>query len=190
MATEVTPKIRSGFFLDPINATRIKDSLNEQVKKANNGADAHFEYEVKHANGAVSQPASLDEILSGENDGSRRVIRLAISASAAVPSNGTAGVKFSDISDDSNSDEVPVSYFVKSDDQDWAFVTASTIDERIEKAKTGWLMNVFLVNAATLSLMLVVLLVVFLITTVFINSPVFPIIDSSWMRSKQQIPAQ
>jgi hypothetical protein len=132
------PRIRSGFFLDRINAARIKDALNEQVKKINNGIDAEFKYEVKFINGAISLPLSLDEILNEENDGRRRITRLQMSATATPPERGTAAVHLSDVSQASSIYEVPISYFVKSDDQDWAFVTASTIDERLDRIKTTW----------------------------------------------------
>lgn len=46
-------------------------------------------------------------------------------------------VRLSDISHDSNSDDSPISYAVRSNDQDWTFVTASTIDERLNKVKTS-----------------------------------------------------
>lgn len=56
MKTELTPKIKSGFFLNNIELIRIKDSQNEQIKKINGGCDATFTYEVKYLNGGISYP--------------------------------------------------------------------------------------------------------------------------------------
>jgi hypothetical protein len=46
-------------------------------------------------------------------------------------------LKFSDTSEKGNSDDIPISYSVLSSDKDWTFVSASTIDERINKIKTS-----------------------------------------------------
>lgn len=84
-------------------------------------------------------PILIDDILSEENDGSKKLTRIIMSAVGSDPQKGEIQVKFSDLSQKENSDEYPISYSVISDDKDWAFVTASTIDERISKIKSGGL---------------------------------------------------
>jgi hypothetical protein len=141
MKTEVKPRIKSGFLVNEIELTRIKDAQNEQIKKISNGQDAIFSYEVKYINGLIDNPNSLTDITSEENDGSKSIIRLVIKSESATQIGSSITIQFSDISDRSNSDFFPISYEVISDDKDWTFVTSSMVEERINKVKISKMAN-------------------------------------------------
>ncbi|MBW6529135.1 hypothetical protein KZ820_00135 [Sphingomonas sp. RRHST34] len=143
MKTEVTPKIKSGFFLNEVELTRIKDAQNEQIKKASGGIDAAFKYAVKYRNGVIADHASVSEIVSEENDGTRAVVRMSLKAINPVDPECYVEVTFSDVAYEQNSDSIPISFAVSSNDKDWTFVTASTIEERIDKVKSSKIRNAF-----------------------------------------------
>jgi hypothetical protein len=174
MNTEVTPKIRSGFWLDSVNLVRLKDTLNEQLKKVNDGGDAQFVFEVKYANGAIYSTESLDEILNDENDGSKRIVRLVIAAHPTITSahlTGFAEVRFSDTSFEENSDDVPIAFSVKCPNRDWAFVTTSMIDERIGKIRLGRVSNYVTDRSRDIVLTLMTLSLGIFTSTVLYTSP-------------------
>jgi hypothetical protein len=143
MKTEIKPRIKSGFFLNEIELIRIKDAQNEQIKKINNNVDAEFNFEVKYKNGAISNPSSISDILNEENDGSKSIIRLKMEARQQIQNGAEVHIQFSDVSHQENSDEVPISYLIQSNDKDWTFVSASTIEERISKVKSGKIAEFF-----------------------------------------------
>ncbi len=146
MKTEVKPRIKSGFFINEVELTRIKDAQNEQVKKKSSGVDADFKFEVKYKNGVMHSPLSLSEILSDENDGSKKIIRIVMVASLPSDPSTRIAIRFSDISDTNNSDDIPIAYEVVSDDKDWTFVTSSVIDERVNKIKLSKPINWLVTN--------------------------------------------
>ncbi|WP_157088812.1 hypothetical protein [Novosphingobium capsulatum] len=143
MKTEITPKINSGFFVNETELARIKDSVNDQFRKINGGADADFKFEVKYINGGITDFLSIGDIISEENDGSKRVIRLVIRASSVAAPRASVELRLSDHSHEENSDSAPISYSVVSDDQDWTFVTASTLEERVNKIRTSKIARFF-----------------------------------------------
>jgi hypothetical protein len=135
MKTEIKEKYKSGFFVNEIELVRIKDSQNEQIKKSSSGVDAEFKFEVKYKNGVISEPTSIDEVLAEENDGSKSIVSLTMAAKHPTNDEIEIIVSFNDINE-TNSDDAPINYSVKSDDKDWTFVSASTISERLLKVKS------------------------------------------------------
>ena len=143
MKTEVKPKIKSAFKLDDTEITRIKDAMNDQIKK-NSGSDANFKYEVKYNNGVIAEHTAIGDITSEENFGSKSVRRVSLQAESVSDPDTKIIVNFSDISFDDDKDDYPISYEVYSSDKDWTFVTASIVDERIEKIRRNAFINLLL----------------------------------------------
>lgn len=163
--TEIKNSYNDGFVLNEIELTRIKDVQNDLVKRINGGKDAAFEFQAKYHNGAIYKPLSLSDILAGENHGSSRVVRILMRAKDNG-NNNVIVIQFSDVAHEGRSIDA-ISYSIQAQDKDWAFVAASTIDERIKKVKMPRATKIFSVSFQTLTsfVMLLALLAVMLLAS-------------------------
>lgn len=137
MKTEIKPSIKSGFFLNETEAVRIKDALNEQIKKLSGGKDADFDLQAKYYNGAVSAVESLDDLFKEENDGMLRLSGLTILAKNPENKEDVISVSFYDINNKNDSSNSPIRYSIESNNKDWSFVSSSIIEDRLAKIKTN-----------------------------------------------------
>lgn len=147
MKTEARKEFSYGFVLTEQELRRIVDVAVQQLEKvtADDGPPVKPQIQVKYINGTLTETDTLDDLLSMENVGSRRITRIRVGFFEM-------GKKFDDFDTEYQDDvhfigltfndpEVTgassqsISYVVKGSNRDWVFVTASELDERIAKVK-------------------------------------------------------
>jgi hypothetical protein len=77
MYTHQSRKFKHGYILTEQELRRIHELMLQQFVLAGKG-DPKIVYQVRYKNGALAQPSSLDEVLSGENFGSNSVVSVGI----------------------------------------------------------------------------------------------------------------
>jgi hypothetical protein len=135
MRTEARRSFRDGFVLTETELRRLVDEISEQMQQICLGNDFSVSYEIKFMNGAVAEPASIDDITSEENHGTGRISRIKIGATADNLEKTSINVTFVDPAEERDRGETSISYSVEADSKDWVFVTSSKIEERIDKVK-------------------------------------------------------
>jgi uncharacterized protein (DUF1810 family) len=131
--TEVEKKKNIPFVLTDEELRRLVSILREQITKKSANEDCQIGFLVKYKNGAVVTTKSLDNILAEENHGRDQVVRLECVATNKPNGTESVNVSFSQAQNVRTRNVDSVSYTIKSYDRDWAFVTSSVLEERIDK---------------------------------------------------------
>lgn len=139
MKAEARKSFRHGFNLTEQELLRIVDTAKQQVRRVSENGEACFEMEATLKNGAVVEAPSVDELLSWENAGSRRVVGLAMGfMDRREKPQYVIHLHFADPGEE---DEylfgpVPIRYLVRGEDRDWVLVTSSELEERVSRVKS------------------------------------------------------
>jgi hypothetical protein len=138
MLTEARKAFRQGFILDEQELRRLVDTAVEQVRKATQNEPVVL-LQAKFRNGTVTECSAVEELLTLENVGPKQIVRLRL----LVDDGGEAEridpkvailIRFTNLV--AEDDEVrSISYTVKGEQRDWVLVTASELEDRIEKVK-------------------------------------------------------
>jgi hypothetical protein len=160
MRTELNSSSDKIFFVSDQELIRLKDTINEQIKKINHDNGASFLFEIRLKNGAISNPSILDEILSLENNGSTLVERITINATADNAKTGLVSITF----DKSGIDRFghSIAYKIISADKDWAFICASSIEERISRITSNSFVKLFFIDVHPRIVPLIAMITMFL----------------------------
>lgn len=137
MRSEASKSFKHGFTLTEQELRRIYDQVCQQIKSTKQDGDITSDFTLKFKNGVISNPTSLDEILSQENLGSSAIQRLSITVHGNNVENSKIFVQFNNVdTEDSDAEDRPIRYKVEGNDRDWVFVTSSQLEERIGRTKT------------------------------------------------------
>lgn len=137
MKSESGKTFDHGFAIGEQELRRIHDLICQQMKASVGDGNFESSFELKFKNGVISNPSSLDEILSQENIGSSSIERLNITVFKTDDINNTKiFIQFMNTNQDgADSDDSPIKYKVVGNDRDWVFITSSQLDERIGRVK-------------------------------------------------------
>lgn len=139
MKTEARKSFYHGFVLTEQELRRIVDVATQQLEKVA-ARKPHTYIQVKFRNGTITDAASLDDLLSIENVGSKQIINRRILLTEGENEDDDIEktdhfilLRFTNPEEDE--DPRPISYVVRGTQRDWVFVTASELDERVTKIK-------------------------------------------------------
>lgn len=114
---------------------RIHQLIIEQFQRhLGSSANIKVSYEIRYRNGSISEPNSLDTIISQENIGSSAITRLKIRfTDDNNPSLYNVTLRFTNT--DLEKLEIPIFYTILGNDRDWVFIITSLLDERIKRIR-------------------------------------------------------
>ena len=113
-------------------ANCIRDRLGErEAEKLTLRATARF------SNGALSSGLPIDELLALDNIGNHRIVYIQLKSESSTSESDmrSIAIEFEDLSDGGSRSLYSAGLEIKSDDRDWAFVTAGEIEERILRTR-------------------------------------------------------
>jgi hypothetical protein len=130
-----------GFVLTEPELRRIVGSISEQFQKLSPPKGFSVTYTMTYRNGVVADTDSLDDVLSEENAGSGRIVRLRIEfedreATVLFPKAETSiMVEFIDADAEDEPRSAAVRFLIRGKSRDWVFVTSTILEERITKIR-------------------------------------------------------
>ncbi|WP_143093333.1 hypothetical protein [Halpernia frigidisoli] len=130
--TETSRTINSGFLLNEQEFRRLIEIIIEQFEKIEDKSTPDFKFIIKNFNGFVIETHDLDFILKMENDGSSQIIDLEINSVSKSLQN-TIIILFSNNFSDRTKEDKSIRYSIKSENRDWAMISSSLIDDRLNK---------------------------------------------------------
>ncbi|MGI9652857.1 hypothetical protein [Chryseobacterium sp. RLHN22] len=130
--SELTRSLNKGFLLNEQELKRIIDVISEQFDKLGENKKAKYNYTIKNFNGLVEETDNLEHLLKSENIGNSQIIELIIIAISEDESNSIF-LKFSNNLSDRNGEERAIKYTIKSEERDWAIISSSLIDDRLNR---------------------------------------------------------
>jgi hypothetical protein len=135
MKTEAGRTFTHGFALTEQELRRTVDTAIQQLQRIDRSQAPSIHIEVKLRNGTVAQSLSIEDVLSFENFGSKRIVGIDIVLKEhGEPVKYQIKVGFTNLSVEGNED-FSVVYKVFGEDRDWVLVTSSELEERIGKVK-------------------------------------------------------
>jgi len=173
MKTEAKMSFGYCFLMSEQELRRIVDSLIQSFKKISPDEKPLTEFEVKYKNGAISQPSSIDEIVTEENIGSGLITRLNVHIqNKAEEPNYLATIEFINPEIENERYDVSIRYTLTGDDRDWVFISSSELEERLSRIRRGkiydWIINIQ--NSETSIVLYGLLLLVGMLLGIFGNS--------------------
>jgi hypothetical protein len=138
MPTEARKTFRQGFVLSEQELRRLVDTAVEQARKALHG-DPIVLLRARFRNGTVTECGSVEELLTLENIGPRQIVRLEILVDDGGESTHTEpavsiSVRLANLAEED--DWIgSVAYSIRGGQRDWVLVTASELEDRIERIK-------------------------------------------------------
>ena len=124
--TEVPISFRHGFVLSEQELRRISSACREQLVKA--GGETVTESYVAHLKDhSVIESEAIEDVLSLENGGHKEIVRLELNFDSEP---NKIELRFKDAHQDSKSWE-SIGFDITSSDRDWAFLTASDLEDRV-----------------------------------------------------------
>lgn len=142
MRTEISKTFERGFLLSEQELRRIHDTVVQHVARRLQPDEMSRMYEIKYANGGISHPSSIDEVLREENIGSKSIVRFGFVVSGKTPEHNIyIRINFCNAERDSGS--WSIKYDVVGGERDWVFVATSDLNERLNRILTlgsseGW----------------------------------------------------
>lgn len=134
--TEASRTFNTGFFLTEQELRRLIEIIIDQFEKIEEKKTTKIKYIIRSFNGFVLETDDLDYILKLENDGPSQIIELEI---IALTSSETNSIKiiFSNTLSDRSKEDKSIRYSIKSENRDWAMISSSLIDDRLNKISTN-----------------------------------------------------
>jgi hypothetical protein len=129
--TEVPKTYEFGFVLSEQELRRIAKFCEDQITKR--GTPVVSSFVVRLRDHSVVETDKVDEILSLENGGQKEIQRLDLTFSAD-DNIDQISLNFSDAHINPKS-WTSVSWTIKSNDRDWAFLTEAELDDRVKRVK-------------------------------------------------------
>jgi hypothetical protein len=138
MTTEARKTFGHGFALNEQELRRLVDTAVEQVRKAIPN-DPVVLLQAKFRNGTVTDCSSVEELLTLENVGPKQIVRLRLFVDDGrdlehAETKVAIVVRFTNLAEEDD-ERRSVIYIVKGEVRDWVLVTASELEDRIEKVK-------------------------------------------------------
>lgn len=133
MRTEIRKQIDRGFFMSESELRRIAETLKDQFGKPPCGTAVEVQCKVTFQNGGFSEDVTVDQVLELENGGSAAIRGLTIQAHS--DGEKPAYAVDLDFAAAPSSEDSSIAYRVRGDDRDWAFVTASLLEERLTRVR-------------------------------------------------------
>ncbi|KAA5533560.1 hypothetical protein F0919_13555 [Taibaiella lutea] len=130
--TQSSKSIDTGFLLNEQELRRIIEVINEQFEKTESNKNLKITYIIENANGQVIETTSLEYIINYENIGPSEIVTLTVEAIGDIP-NEEIKLTFSNTSSEKSKELNSIRYKIKSENRDWALVSSSLFDDRINK---------------------------------------------------------
>lgn len=130
--TETTRIVNSGFFLNEQELRRLIDVVTEQFEKIAEGSKVKFKFLTKIFNGLVVESDSLEYVLKSENIGSSQIVEIEIKAYNEL-TNDEILISFNNNFSEHSFEVKALKYSIKSKNRDWALISSSLIDDRLNK---------------------------------------------------------
>lgn len=130
-----------GFVLKEAELRRIVESISEQFQKLPEPEiPLKITYTMTFRNGVIADTDSLDEVLSQENEGSGRIVRLRMEFDRSripyrIKTDTSVMLEFIDADVEDEPREVSLRFLIRGKTRDWVFVTSTILEERIAKIK-------------------------------------------------------
>ena len=136
MKTENQKSYNTGFVLTELELRRIHELISEQFQRQlGPTVNIKMSYEIRYRNGSISEPNSLDTIMTQENIGSSAITRLGIRfTDDNNPLLYDVTLRFINL-DLEKYGSASISYTILGDDRDWVFIITSLLDERIKRIR-------------------------------------------------------
>jgi len=135
MRTEITRSYKWGFLLPEQELRRIIQAATEHGSKAIDGGEFRLSVQTVLRDGSIIESSSADEVFTLENNGSRRITGVHVTVAPKVESDDwVIHVGFEDGSVNEKSWE-SASLHIVGASRDWAFVTASDLEERMRRVR-------------------------------------------------------
>jgi hypothetical protein len=135
MRTEIFKEYKSGFLISEQEYRRIVQSGIDSASKLGSSTPFVTSFRAKLSSGSIISTESLDDIFNIENDGPKLIVELSVDIKPTSASEAwSINVTFLNGSKNPKS-WVSTSYEIIGTSRDWAFLTASDIEDRIKRCK-------------------------------------------------------
>ena len=134
MKTEVTRNYKWGFILSEQELRRISQTCHDHLKK--NVPDPKIQIEAVLRDGSVIEGNTIDEILTLENAGSKRIQRVSLTYDDGQEVNDWKIFLVFEDAEKNPRSWTSIFTEVTGKSRDWAFLAAADIEERIKKIKS------------------------------------------------------
>jgi hypothetical protein len=144
MKVESKKKFTKGFVLKEDDLRRIVGIVREQFSKLPSTPKSSESFRVQLKNGAILDISSLDDVLSLENGGSNRIVRLSYAQFTGLKDEGIR-VRIDFIRDhsDDEGEATSMRFQVNGEDRDWVLVTSSQLEERCDRLSRFAIRQIF-----------------------------------------------
>lgn len=135
MHTEIKKSYRWGFALTEQDLRRTAQVALDSLNKISGNESADFSMRIKLKDGSVVNASAFEDLFALENSGAKLIHEVGLSWKLGE---GDASHKVDiDFKNGAENEEswTSISYCVYGATRDWAFVTASEIDERVKRTK-------------------------------------------------------
>lgn len=135
MKTEICRTYKSGFVLTEQELRRLIQAATEHAEKVSNGQAFKFSLEATLKDGSIIHFDKTDDLFGLENAGQKKVQKISISLNElSAESPWDISVVFQDAAVNEK-DWTSISIKIIGNSRDWAFVTASDLEDRIKRIK-------------------------------------------------------
>ena len=135
MHTEITKNYRWGFALTEQDLRRTAQVAHDSFNKISGGGSPDFSMRIKLKDGSIVNTTTFDDLFALENSGDKLIHEISLHWEL-VDNEVTQkiGIEYQNGAENIVS-WTSISYIVYGATRDWAFVTASEIDERVKRTK-------------------------------------------------------
>lgn len=135
MHTEITKNYRWGFALTEQDLRRTAQVAHDSFNKISGGGSPDFSMRIKLKDGSIVNTTTFDDLFALENSGDKLIHEISLHWEL-VDNEVTQkiGIEYQNGAENIGS-WTSISYIVYGATRDWAFVTASEIDERVKRTK-------------------------------------------------------
>jgi hypothetical protein len=135
MRTEIKRKYKWGFHLTEQELRRIVQAVTEHAEKASAGVAHALLLRATLKDGSIIESSQPDDIFSIENAGAKRIEKIEVSETPKSPETSwRIAVTYQDGAANSKSWD-SIDFQIAGESRDWAFVTASDIEDRVKRTK-------------------------------------------------------
>ena len=136
MVIEIAKTFKNGFILTEADLERIVNDVSEHFRQRFGDAPPKVAFTVRLRNGVTVSAYTLDRVLTEENLGDSRIVRLEIDWYAPRLLDPTvASLVFKNADFDSEQGDTSIALFVRGEPREWVSATAAVLEERIGTIK-------------------------------------------------------